>query len=205
MAPETQSWVQLLNFASSFEIRYTTDMRIGIDISQIAHEGTGVANYVRNLVRTLVATDKENTYVLFAASLRKRYVFEAFYRSLGTKSRVTLRIFPIPPTLLDILWNILHIVPVEWFIGNVDVFWSSDWTQPPLSYARGITTIHDLTILRFPRSFNRTIRSVQKRKLRRSISECSLFLCDSEATKKDAGALLHIDNAKMRVVYPGFG
>lgn len=179
-------------------------MRIGIDISQIAHEGTGVANYVRNLVKTLVETDKENTYVLFGASLRKRRVFEAFYRSLGTKSRVTLRTFPIPPTLLDILWNVLHVAPIEWFIGPVDVFWSSDWTQPPLAHARGITTIHDLTVFRFPKSFNRTIRSVQKRKLRWSIAECSLYLCDSQATKRDANALLHIDEANMRVIYPGF-
>jgi hypothetical protein len=180
-------------------------MRIGIDISQIAHEGTGVANYVRNLVKTLVGTDKANSYVLFGASLRKRYVFEAFYRSLKAHpSNVVLRIVPIPPTLLDILWNVLHVAPIEWFIGSVDVFWSSDWTQPPLKNAKGITTIHDLTVLRFPRSFNRTIRSVQKRKLRRSISECDMFLCDSVATKKDAAALLHIDEAKMQVVYPGF-
>lgn len=180
-------------------------MRIGIDISQIAHEGTGVANYVRNLVKTLVSSDKDNSYVLFATSLRKRHVFEAFYRSLGTKSRVTLRTFLIPPTLLDILWNVFHIAPIEWFIGTIDVFWSSDWTQPPLQKAHGITTIHDLTVLRFPHSFNRTIRSVQKRRLKRAISECSMFLCDSQATKKDAKDLLHINEDKIRVVYPGFG
>jgi hypothetical protein len=179
-------------------------MRIGIDISQIAFEGTGVANYVRNLVKTLVETDKENSYVLFGASLRKRYVFEVFYRSLGTKARVSLCTFPIPPTLLDILWNVLHVAPVEWFIGKIDVFWSSDWTQPPLSGARGVTTIHDLTILRFPKSFNRTIRSVQKRRLRRAISECSLFLCDSNATKEDAKTFMHIDESRIRVIYPGF-
>jgi hypothetical protein len=180
-------------------------MRIGIDISQMAHEGTGVANYVRNLVKTLVESDHKNSYVLFGASLRKRRVFDAFYRSLsGTKSHVILRTFPIPPTLLDILWNVLHIIPIERFIGKVDVFWSSDWTQPPLLHASGITTIHDLTVLRFPKSFNRTIRSVQKRKLRRSIFECLIFLCDSEATKRDAVSLLHIDEAKIRVIYPGF-
>jgi hypothetical protein len=180
-------------------------MRIGIDISQIAHEGTGVANYVRNLVKTLIESDNKNTYILFGASLRKRRVFDAFYQSLKAHpAKVTLRTVPIPPTLLDFIWNVLHIIPVEWFIGSVDVFWSSDWTQPPLAHARGITTIHDLTVLRYPRSFNRTIRSVQKRRLKRAISRCSMFLCDSEATKKDAASLLHIDEGKMRVVYPGF-
>jgi hypothetical protein len=180
-------------------------MRIGIDISQIVHEGTGVATYVRNLVSELVATDRTNTYILFGASLRKREKFLSYYRSLHCDSkRITLKIVPIPPTLLDILWNVLHIVPIEWLIGHIDVFWSSDWTQPPLAHARGVTTVHDLSIFTYPRSFSKKIVSVQKRRLNLAKRECSVFLCDSEATKKDMVTLLHIDASKTRVVYPGF-
>ena len=57
-------------------------MRIGIDISQIVFEGTGVANYTRNLVENLLKIsakggsasggDKKNTYVLFFSSLRRK-------------------------------------------------------------------------------------------------------------------------------------
>src|SRR5690349_17140659 len=106
-------------------------MKIGIDISQMVHEGTGVARYVRELTKTLIESDAVNTYVLFGASLRKRDVFAKFAQSLP-KNTVRLVVVPIPPTILDILWNVLHIVPIEWFTGPVDIFWSSDWTQPPL-------------------------------------------------------------------------
>ncbi len=181
------------------------DMRIGIDISQIVHEGTGVGTYVRAMVRELVKLDKAHEYVLFGASLRKRQIFYEYVKTLGrTVSPVRLVVVPIPPTLLDILWNVLHMFPVEWFIGNVDVFWSSDWTQPPLREAKGITTIHDLTVFRFPESFAANIVSVQKRKLKRSARVCKMFLCDSEATRKDVVELLGIDTPKTRVVYPGF-
>jgi len=76
-------------------------MRIGIDISQIVHEGTGVATYVRRIVATLVQTYPEHEYILFGASLRKRNLFFEYLRTLPT--RVRLIAVPIPPTLLDVL------------------------------------------------------------------------------------------------------
>lgn len=172
-------------------------MRIGIDISQIVHEGTGVAIYVRKLVAELLKIDTKNEYVLFGASLRKRGVFYKYF------PRKNLVIVPIPPTLLDILWNKLHIIPVEWFIGSVDVFWSSDWTQPPLAHAKGMTTIHDLSFLRYPESFVTKIIETQKRRLELAIKECKMFLCDSEITKKDAMEFLDIPKEKLAVIYPG--
>ncbi len=180
-------------------------MRIGIDISQIVHEGTGVASYVRNLTQALIRMDGTHEYVLFGASLRKRYVFEEFVRTLSPHTaNVRLVTVPIAPTLLDILWNVLHIIPVESFIGKVDVFVSSDWTQPPLAYAKGITTVHDMTTARFPESFPSKIVAVQKRRLARALSECSLFLTDSQASKDDIVQFLHIDPMAIKIVYPGF-
>lgn len=180
-------------------------MRIGIDISQIVYEKTGVATHVRNLVSRLVKNDTENKYVLFGSSMRRREVFNHYFHSLhADSSRVTLRVFPFPPTLLDFVWNVLHIFPIEWFIGPVDVFWSSDWTQPPLAHARGVTTIHDLSVFHFPHSFNRTILSVQKRRLTWAKRTCRAFFCDSEATKRDVEKIMGISGDKITVVYPGF-
>ncbi|OGG24530.1 hypothetical protein A3A79_05090 [Candidatus Gottesmanbacteria bacterium RIFCSPLOWO2_01_FULL_43_11b] len=172
-------------------------MRIGIDISQIVYEGTGVGNYVRHMVTELLKHDTKNEYVLFGASLRRRKEFREYF------PKKHLVIVPIPPTLLDILWNRFHIFPVEWFTGSLDVFWSSDWTQPPLIHAKGVTTIHDLTVFRHPESFVTKIIEVQRRRLTKAAKLCSAFFCDSEATKKDAIELLGIPQNKLFVVYPG--
>lgn len=187
-----------------FKVRY---MKIGIDISQIVHEGAGVAKYVREMVRALVQSDSKNDYILFAASIRRRHLFYQYIEkihsgNLGSRN-VRLVVVPIPPTVLDILWNRLHIVPVEWFTGHLDVFWSSDWTQPPLGKAVGITTIHDLTVIRYPETFAKKIVDVHRRRLQWVTRECKKILCDSEATKNDATTLLGILPEKLHVVYPG--
>ena len=63
--------------ASCFEF-----MKIGIDISQIVHEGTGVGEYVRHLVKALLTIDQANEYVLFGASLRKLSSIKAYFEEV---------------------------------------------------------------------------------------------------------------------------
>lgn len=177
-------------------------MKIGIDISQIVYEGTGVGTYVRRMVETLVRIDKKNEYILFGASFRRKHEFIAFYNSLP-HDHVQLVTVAIPPTLLDILWNRFHIMPVEKLVGPVDIFWSSDWTQPPLTHAAGVTTIHDLTPIKFPHETDGRIVATHKRRLAWVKKECKAVFCDSESTKKDVAELLHIPKEKLHVVYPG--
>ena len=180
-------------------------MRIGIDFSQVVYRGTGVATYVRKMVLELAGRDRTNKYVLFGSSLRQREALASFINEIkAVNPTVEAVILPIPLKALHILWNVLHVVPVEWFIGNVDVFWSSDWTTPPLARARGLTTIHDLIVYRNPEYFDPTIVSVQKKRLERAAKEYEAFLCDSEATMQDAKAYLSLDASKLQVVYPGY-
>lgn len=186
-------------------MRYTKRMRIGIDISQVVYEKTGVGTYVRKMVQALVQLQPEHTYVLFGSSLRQRNKLEAFTREMKKHGKkIKSVIFPLPPTLLHILWNVLHIIPIDRLIGPIDVFWSSDWTQPPVKKCIGMTTIHDVSFLRYPESFAGQIRDVQKRRLYWAKRECDLFLCDSEATKQDVIKFLHIPEGKLKVVYPGY-
>jgi len=176
-------------------------MRIGIDISQVVYEGTGVANYTKKLVSTLLKIDKKNDYVLFFASLR-RSLERSFIKKLKS-SRVKIKQFKIPPTLLDFLWNRLHIFPIEWFIGRVDVFFSSDWIQPPAQKAKLVTTIHDLTPWLYPQTLHPKIVATHKRRMKWVKKECKLIICDSEAIKKDVVRILGIPEKKLRVVYLG--
>lgn len=179
-------------------------MRIGIDISQIAFEGTGVARYVENMVATMIGMKTDHTFILFGSSLRRFHILKKFCIRMKLKTKnMQYILLPVPPSILHVVWNILHIIPVEWMIGRVNVYWSSDWIQPPLRYARGITTIHDVSFLLYPESFDRKIISVQKQRIKRAIHECDQFLCDSYVTKKDCMQHLHISEKKLSVIYPG--
>lgn len=177
-------------------------MKIGIDISQLAYENTGVANYLEKLVAFLLRIDTHNEYVLFYSSLRKplRYTH---VKSKKYNAKCKIKTFRFPPTLLDLLWNKLHILPIEQLIGDVDVFISSDWTEPPTRKAKKMTILYDLIVYKYANETAEKIVQTQKRKLEWVKKESIMILCISEATKKDAAAILGIEENRLRVVYPG--
>lgn len=176
-------------------------MRIGIDISQLAYSGTGVANYLENLVSHLLEVDTENEYVLFFSSMRNKFKKRALF-NIDNK-RITLKEFKLPPRLLDLLWNKLHILPIESLIGRVDIFITSDWTEPPTKHAKKATILYDLIVYKHPKETAQSIVAVQKRKLAWVKKETSLVFCISEATKNDAKQILGLDDSTLQVVYPG--
>ena len=181
-------------------------MIIGIDISQAIFEGTGVGDYTRFLVDNLLKIDSQNQYVLFGSSYRGRIKLKEYASRFNNFNNVTVKILPFPPIFLEWLWNHLHIVKIERLIGRVDVFFSSDWLQPPVK-AKKVTTLHDLIVLKIPDSFAKKgghdIVVNQKRRLNWVKKECDVIICDSLSTKKDAIELLGIPEHKLQVVYLG--
>lgn len=171
-------------------------MRIGIDISQLAFPKTGVAVYLQHLVEEMIQEDKANEYVLFYSSLRKKLHMKFVQKN------VVLKKFRFPPTLLDILWNKLHIIPIETFTGPLDIFISSDWTQPP-SKAKKATILYDLIVYKYPEETAEKIVKVQKKRLQHVVKEVDKIICISTATKKDAIEILGIPENRLSVVYPG--
>lgn len=176
-------------------------MKIGIDISQLAYEKTGVANYLYQLVKHLLEVDKENEYVLFYSSFRKE--MDASQFPLHISPHVSIKRFKFPPTLLALLWNKLHILPIEQLIGDVDIFLTSDWTEPPAKKAKKLTILYDLIVYTYPQETAAKIVQTQKQKLQWVKKESAMILCISEATKQDAMELLEIDEKRLQVVYPG--
>lgn len=195
-------------------------MKIGIDVSQLAYENTGVANFLSRLVINLIENDSKNQYVLFFSSLRKNLKSLPSRQAgqilnLKSNPNVSVKQFRIPPTILNFLWNKLHIMPIENFIGDVDVFITSDWTEPPVKHAKKATIIYDLIVYKYPEeTHNQTefnpfkliispnIVSSQKQKLKWVKKESDLIFTISRSSKKDIEEILGIDSSKIKVIYP---
>ena len=177
-------------------------MRIGIDASQIVY-GTGVSVYTQKLIENLAKIDHKNQYIIFAASLRAKKKLNEFSQSLKNRKNFEFRIVGLPITALEILWNKLHIYPIEKFIGDVDVFHSSDWVQPPIksTSTKKITTVHDMVPYLFPASVHPRILRNQKRRLEHVKVETDAILADSQTTKDDLIKFLKIEEEKIKVVY----
>lgn len=159
-------------------------MTIGIDVSMLNYRGSGVANYTYNLVKNLLIYDKKNKYKLFYSSLRrpKNFYYLKEFRKLGAE----VYDFKLPISFFELVWGKLHIIPVEWLIGKVDLFFSSDFFRPPLlKGTRSITTIHDLTWKIYPQYHTERVIKAHEKKLARTMICGQNIIVDSENTKRD--------------------
>jgi len=175
-------------------------MKIGIDISQLAYTRTGVANYLESLVSELIKKN-ENDYVLFFSSLRRSV--PPSVQIFSKNPNVMLKTFKFPPVALNLMWNNLHMFSIETFIGPVDWFITSDWTEPPTKKAKKATILYDLIIYKFPQETDEKIISVQKKKLDWVKKETDIVFCISDSTMNDAREILHIEKDRLKVIYPG--
>lgn len=156
-------------------------MRIAIDISPVLY-GTGVSVYTKNLVENLLNIDDKNEYILFGYSLRRKKELQEFVKTLD--GNFNKKLYNIPPMLAHTVWNKVHIFEVEKLIGNIDIFHSSDWVEPP-SKSKKVTTVHDLAPFKYPKLTHPTILTVHKKKLAWVRQESEKIIVPSKATKKD--------------------
>lgn len=172
-------------------------MKIAIDLSQILY-GTGVSHYRSRLVKNLLALDSQNEYILYGGSLRRYQELKKSIQSLASSKAIS-KTFPIPPRVADLIWNKLHIFPVDKLLGDVDVIHTSDWAEPP-SKAFKVTTIHDLIPMKFPRLTPKIIVSTHTERLKWVARESKRIIVPSLTTKNDL-VELGFDENIIRVIH----
>ena len=100
------------------------------------------------------------------------------------------------------MWNTIHKHPIENFVGDVDIFITSDWTEPPARKAKKATIIYDMIIFKYPNETHKKIIKTQKRKLDWVKKESDLIFTISQSSKRDIEEILRIDSSKIKVIYP---
>ena len=175
-------------------------MNIGIDISQVVYEGTGVGRFTQGLIETIIRLDKTNTWTFF---------FSAFHGKINEKLLALIKSsphkfvqIPLSPQMLSFLWNTLHIIPIETFTGHLDVFICSDWTEPP-AYCKKATIVHDFAYLRYPETVDPLILETQKKRMSWVKKESSYIITPSKATQADVSTYFSIPLEKITPLYSG--
>jgi len=92
---------------------------------------------------------------------------------------------------------------VELACGDLDCFYSPDFTLPPVRRARTVLTVHDLSFMRVPECSEPGLRRYLLQAVPASVSRADCVLTDSECTRSDVIELLNADAQKVSVVYPG--
>lgn len=175
-------------------------MNIGIDISQVAYEGTGVGRFTKGLIEAILEYDKVHNWTFFFSSLRGR-INEELLRKIKSSSHRYIRL-PFSPPQLSFLWNTLHIVPIETFTGPLDVFICSDWTEPP-SRCKKATIIHDFAYIKYPDTVHPSILETQKKRMKWVRNESTYIITPSISTQKDVSTFFSIPLEKITPLYSG--
>lgn len=181
-------------------------MKIGIDARTILSpdkgEAIGVGHYTYQLIRHLLAIDKENEYVLF---------FDFRVREKDVKKfaqpNVKIKFYPfsdykkyLPGAYSEILGT------ATLTKEKLDVLHTtSSLSRIPSSYrGKTVATIHDLAVMKVPEAFPALVRAKTKAMLNLAISKADKLIAVSASTKKDICEMFKVSEDKVQVIYSGY-
>ncbi len=175
-------------------------MQIGIDISQIVYEGTGVGRFTSGLVSAILEHEQKHSWTFFAGTFRRQIPAQVKQQIHAAGHRLVS--VPLPPKALGALWNDLHLFPVDRVLPKLDWFITSDWSEPP-AQCKKATIVHDLAFKRYPETVDRSILHTQEKRLEHVARESTVIFTDSEATREDLIGMYDIEAHRVCVNYPG--
>lgn len=173
-------------------------MRIAFDAKRAFNNTSGLGNYSRFVISSLLHFFPENAYRLFTPKIAER--FRTFY--------------PENPTV--------SIVKPQGFNAKIPAFWrvfnqTSDLKKHRIELFHGLSnelpaglkkaniksvvTIHDLIFLRFPELYKPLDRLIYKRKFANACRQADKIVAISEQTKADIIHFFGTDSAKIEVIY----
>jgi glycosyltransferase involved in cell wall biosynthesis len=110
---------------------------------------------------------------------------------------------PVPERWLTIAWHRLLLrVPVERFVGEVDLVHAPDFVTPP-SQAPAIVTIHDLSYLITPEFAFPNLRRYLSRAVPRTLAHAHRIVAVSQTTARDLTEHYQIDPGRITVIPNG--
>lgn len=173
-------------------------LRIAIDYTAALQQRAGIGRYTRGLVRALSGLDANSEYVLLVSGRSDQE------DGAPLPSNFQLKYLPLSHRWTTALWHRLRLpIPVDLFLGRVDVFHSPDFVLPPLLQGKKILTIHDLSFYRYPQGAEPSLLWYLKGAVSRSVTRADFIFADSQCTKSDLREIFGVPEEKIAVVYPG--
>ncbi len=173
-------------------------MRIAVDYTAGVRQHGGVGRYARSLVGALAASlaeldAKHELTLLWAGPSRVAPPGDL----PGTRSRR----LPFPERWMTVLWQHLRLpLPADVIAGGARVFYSPDFTLPPLARATAAVTVHDLSYLVFPETHFPPLRNYLERAVPWALARAERVFADSEQTRVDFQIHLGVPPERIQVV-----
>ena len=173
--------------------------RIALDYTPAFEQTGGIGRYARELTAALATIDSSSSFRLFVAGAAKTQLPQPPAENFIWKpTRISAK-------WLARLWHRIGLrVPVETFIGPVDLYHATDFVLPPTRKGtRTLLTVHDLSFIRVPSTASPPLKAFLDETVPRSVEAADHVLADSEATKSDLIDLYETRADKITVLYSG--
>lgn len=171
-------------------------MRVALELQPCCGNRSGIGNYAYELAKRL----RDGDGLTFCGNLfnfLNRNDNSAALAGIGMPVRES-RLFPYG--VYRRIWDVVPIRYDSLFPGGADLNVFFNYIVPPRIGGRVITTIHDLTYLRYPETMDRkNLRRIQNG-LERSMEASSAVITVSEFSKREIVELLHVPEERVAVV-----
>ena len=181
-------------------------MKIGIDARTILNpekgEAIGVGHYTYQLIRHLLAIDKENEYVLFFDFRVREKDVKKF-----AQSNVKIKFYPFSDYKKYMPGAYNEILGMATLLReNLDIVHStSPMSRIPVSYrGKTVVTVHDLAVYKVPDVFPQLKRTKIRTTTNLMVSHADMIIAASQSTKNDIVDIFEAKEEKIKVIYSGF-
>jgi glycosyltransferase involved in cell wall biosynthesis len=168
-------------------------LKIAIDATPIAISQGGVGYATLKLVKNIFDLDFDNNYILYFS------YFNNYYGYQFKRPNVSIVKSPLPYRLTQKL-DLYFPLPIELFVGRVDVVHGTAYFVNTMPKTPKIITVHDLAYKILPEVFPKEILREMEIRLKTNIDNSNLILSDSECTKRDLEKYYGVAPHKIRVV-----
>ncbi len=177
-------------------------MKIGFDAKRLFLNQTGLGNYSRFVLDSLLAYYPENTYYLFTTKTRKNASTQSYFSDKRVHIIEPKGIFRF--SFLKSIWRSFFLAK-DPTIQDLDIYHGLSHELPMgLPHrVKKIVTVHDLIFVRYPKLFNPIDVWIYKQKLKSACNRANLIVAISEQTKNDIVELFGISASKIKVIYQG--
>jgi len=173
------------------------EMKVALELQPCCGKRSGIGTYVYELAKRL----KNQDGLEFCGNL-----FNFAGRNDNSESLKGIdmpiresRVFPYG--VYRRVWNLVPIPYQGLFPGEADLSVFFNYVVPPRVSGRVITTIHDMTWLRFPETMDQRNYRRLKNGMAYSIGHSDRILTVSSFSREEIHKLLHIPREKISVVY----
>ncbi len=171
-------------------------LRVALDATPLLGLPTGIGAFCQGALGALAARPGVEVRA-FAVSWRRRRGIES-----DLPAGVAAAGRPMPARPLHALWGRSDLVPLEWFVGPVDVVHGTNFVVPPTRRAAAVVSVHDLTPLHHPELCNAATLAYPGL-IRRALARGAWIHADSAFVAAEVTEAFGVGPDRVRVVNPG--